>query len=487
MHKQLIKKFQNSGQLWNNTANISNQLMQNAGMNFSQPSTFSSGLFNSKIQSSNNLALPQPNMKNILSSTGLGVPKGPDMSKINAKGVSTLNAASAVTPKNTGGFGSFMKGNMDGIGQGADMISSLIPEQTNSSLTKGLNSAHKGISDTLMSIPDPTGTTKLIGGAMKLQGMMNQGLAAITGGKTTIKDPSNTADSILSSNFLGMTPIGLLNSVTGKKVTGNSKALSSMATSSSYGDSGSLGDTKIGGVTNTFSKWFGKKDLVKERKANVLKINTENMKKANILGDNRQQLAARNQAIGNVGMTNQTQLAGGQDYSVLTAKKGATLQDIRNYIKTRHIEKEVVQNPNLDDNLEKFEIQKFQNGGNLIPSGALHKNKHNLESVNSELKGEITKKGIPVISYAEKGDILEYEKDGKTPKLLAEGGEVIQHAEIEKDEVILNISLTKKLVELMKKDTPESMIEAGKILARELMENTQDNTGLIEKTIGNEN
>ena len=198
---------------------------------------------------------------------------------------------------------------------------------------------------------------------------------------------------------------------------------------------------------------------------------------------------ARTQAIGNTGITNQNQLLGGINYSVLTAKNGATLEDIRNYIKTRNIKKEVLQNSKLDEKIENQEIneiQKFQNGGSLIPSGALHKNKHNLESVNSDLKGEITNKGIPVISYAEKGDILEYEKDGKTPKVLAEGGEIIQHAEIEKDEIILNLSLTKKLVELMKKDTPEAMIEAGKILARELMENTTDNTGLIEKTIGNE-
>jgi len=85
------------------------------------------------------------------------------------------------------------------------------------------------------------------------------------------------------------------------------------------------------------------------------------------------------------------------------------------------------------------------------------------------------------------GDVLEFENDGKTPKILAKGGEVIQHAEVEAGEVILNLSLTKKLIELMKENTPESMIEAGKILARELMESTTDNTGLIEKTIGNEN
>ena len=225
-----------------------------------------------------------------------------------------------------------------------------------------------------------------------------------------------------------------------------------------------------------------RKKAVAQTNANKEKFATA---KSNINASQEQQNAAT-QAIGNTGLNTQKNLSGGVNYSVLTAKNGASLENIRNYIKNRNIKKEVPENLNLTDNLEKSEIQKFQNGGNLIPSGALHKNKHNLESVNSDLDGEITKKGIPVISYAEEGDILEYENDGKTPKVLAEGGEVIQHAEIEVGEIILNISLTKKLVELMKKDTPEAMIEAGKILARELMENTTDNTGLIEKTIGNE-
>ena len=511
MRKKLIKKGQYAipGGITNNTINwndpnIYDQLMKSVGMDFSQPSTFSTGLFNSKISTSNNLPLPKPNMKNVLSSSGLGVPQSPDTSKI----VSDLNSTlfdtgfqnrmakgqsdhmkqmkSAQNKQKWGDFKSNMKEfGSSGIGKGADTISSLIPEQSNSTLTNGLNSAHKGISDTLMSIPDPTGTTKIIGGAMKLQGMMNQGLSAITGGASSIKDPSNMADSILSSNFLGMTPIGLANSFTGENIKGNSKALASMASSSGYGNSDSLDSTKIGGVTNTFNKLFGK-DLVTKRKTDVLKINTENMKKANILQDNKKQISARTQAIGNTGMDNQKKLSGGLDYSVLTAKKGATLQDIRNYIKVRNIEKEVAQNPNLDDNLEKIEVSKFQNGGSLIPSGALHKNKHKIESINPELDGEITKKGIPVISYAEKGDVLEFENDGKTPKVLAEGGEVIQHAEIEVGEIILNISLTKKLIELMNKGTNDDMIHAGKLLAKEIMEDTTDNTGLIEKTIGNE-
>ena len=472
MRKQLIKKFQNSGQFWNNTANMANQISGQANMNFSQsvPKFDPKTGFKTLSTVNDPLALPKMDTSLMGPKTGLA-----------ADTLSSGKAVSPVTPKNTSGFGSFIKGNIGTIGQGADMLSSLIPEQTNSNLTKGLNKGFDMAADTISKIPGG----EILGGAMKLNAAFGKGLSAMTGGATTIKDPSNVSDSVLSSSFFA-TNIGLLNAVTGKKVAGNSKALASMASSSSYGDSGSLGATKIGGITNTFSKWFGKKDLAKERKANVLKINTENMKKADVLQTNKQQLAARNQAARNREITTENQLAGGQDYSVLAAKKGATLQDIRNYIKVRNIKKEVVQNPNLDDNLEKSEIQKFQNGGSLIPSGALHKNKHNLESVNSDLDGEITKKGIPVISYAEEGDILEYENDGKTPKLLAEGGEVIQHAEIEKDEVILNLSLTKKLVELMKKDTPEAMIEAGKILARELMENTTDNTGLIEKTIGNE-
>ena len=36
----------------------------------------------------------------------------------------------------------------------------------------------------------------------------------------------------------------------------------------------------------------------------------------------------------------------------------------------------------------------------------------------------------------------------------------------------------------MKDDNP---LEAGKILAKELMENTTDNTGLMDKVINNEN
>lgn len=115
------------------------------------------------------------------------------------------------------------------------------------------------------------------------------------------------------------------------------------------------------------------------------------------------------------------------------------------------------------DDLEKARniingVQRFQDGGkmNVIPEGALHARKHNMEL------DEITKKGIPVVT--EKSD-----------------GGLIQQAEIERDEIIFNLEVTKKLEELMKEGTDEAAIEAGKLLVQEILHNTQDNTGLINE------
>ena len=99
---------------------------------------------------------------------------------------------------------------------------------------------------------------------------------------------------------------------------------------------------------------------------------------------------------------------------------------------------------------------------NVIPSGALHAHKNNLD----DEADEMTKKGIPVIT-------------------LGKGDEITQHAEIERDEVILHLTLTQQLEKLKKDGSVEAMIEAGKLLSKELMENTQDNTSLIPKLINN--
>lgn len=110
--------------------------------------------------------------------------------------------------------------------------------------------------------------------------------------------------------------------------------------------------------------------------------------------------------------------------------------------------------------------QKFQLGGkmNLIPEGALHARKHNLEKVNPELEGQITRKGIPVVAQGEGG--------------------VIQQAEIEKEEVIFRKEFTDELEGLYKQYQEDSSddvaIEAGKLICYELLKNTDDRSGLIK-------
>ena len=117
------------------------------------------------------------------------------------------------------------------------------------------------------------------------------------------------------------------------------------------------------------------------------------------------------------------------------------------------------------------ETEKLQNGGiigvdtNILPEGALHARKNNLAELNSDLE-DATKKGIPVMAV--------------------EGKQVQdQVAEIEHSEIIFRLEVTKKLEELRKDGSEEAMIEAGKLVTEELIENTQDNVGMITEEVEN--
>lgn len=124
---------------------------------------------------------------------------------------------------------------------------------------------------------------------------------------------------------------------------------------------------------------------------------------------------------------------------------------------------------------ESSEPKKFQLGGkmNMIVTGALHARKHNLEELNPVLEGEITKKGIPVVSFDEGGEVNQ------------------QFAEVEKEEMILEISTTKTIEDYYKDYMDaDTMIEAdtialecGKFLVDQILKNTDDPDKLIKKTV----
>ena len=127
--------------------------------------------------------------------------------------------------------------------------------------------------------------------------------------------------------------------------------------------------------------------------------------------------------------------------------------------------KEGLKLPNREmlDAIYAKKVTTFKDGGiigvdsNVIPEGALHKELNHMEEYNEELDKVITDKGIAVVTT---------DKNGK----------VEQVAEIEKEEIVFRLELTKKIEELWHEGTPEAMLKAGKLLVKEIMGNTDDNT-----------
>lgn len=127
------------------------------------------------------------------------------------------------------------------------------------------------------------------------------------------------------------------------------------------------------------------------------------------------------------------------------------------------------------------EIDYKKNGGQLqdievsqeqsvLPDGALHKNKHNLE-----LK-HLTHKGVPVITVD--GDAETFDD------IKAQENSITQHAEVEALEVIFSKELTDFIEEKRKEwhenGSNEILEEVGKRVTKELLKNTKDTTGMIE-------
>ena len=170
----------------------------------------------------------------------------------------------------------------------------------------------------------------------------------------------------------------------------------------------------------------------------------------------------QNEILTNIGRTNT--LRKQNDYAQEINKQninrfnGNTYQNIT-------VGKEGLKLPNREmlDAIYAKRTTSFKDGGvigvdsNVIPEGALHKELNHMEEYNEELDKVITDKGIAVITT---------DKDGK----------VEQVAEIEKEEIVFRLELTKKIEELWHNGSQEAMLKAGKLLVKEIMGNTDDNT-----------
>lgn len=117
------------------------------------------------------------------------------------------------------------------------------------------------------------------------------------------------------------------------------------------------------------------------------------------------------------------------------------------------------------------EVEAFKQGGqmNVIPEGALHARKNNMELAK---EGEITHKGVPVVDNS---------------------GE--QQAEVEKEEWTMTKELTEDVEswykkyydeETSQKEKDELAIKCGKRITKELLHNTDDRANLIAKMLEEE-
>lgn len=343
---------------------------------------------------------------------------------------------------------------------------------TKGGLVRGIDSVY----DTAQSASAMFGSigqfASLIMGGNKLLGNVANKLGAGTDGRTTI-------DAILNSSFLQLTPFGMINGLGGKKTmsfTKNNLAFAQVG-------SGYTGtNAKVDKAVDLADKKFGLLSLGDLDEANdkIIDAGGEQRIMANIAdtASDRFALSDSMAAINNSRMA--LNLMGNYDQSsVRVGKAGMILQLAREINSKPSVLKEITEIPEEFLEVPEFkeggqiisqsilqevteipteflEIDEFKKGGkfNIIPEGALHARKHNMDVEN------ITQKGIPVVS--ESAD-----------------GEIVQQAEIERQEIIFRLEVTKKLEELAKDGSDEAAIEAGKLLVQEILYNTIDNTNTL--------
>lgn len=309
-------------------------------------------------------------------------------------------------------------------------------------LTKGLDNAYNTLSDTVSIIPGFGTTASLIMKGGSLAGKYINKWGGGTDGMTS-------TDAILGSSFLNLTPLGLVNGFGGKKTNTFNYNTREDQQDRNY-ISGSYNMQKLEDAQHKSGKKYGLFSSGARREANSL-IGTAN-NQAHLLREISQKSQFQNtfgNAMQNINTVDyQKKLQGYQPNYMHIGKNGMKIE--------KQEEEFII--PDISEFkpiiATEEQLQKFKEGGsfNIIPDGALHARKNNME-----LDG-ITKKGIPVV-----------DKDGN------------QQAEIEKNEIIFRKEVTTAIEEAIKDGSDKKAIEIGKLLVKEIFKNTKDNTGLIKE------
>ena len=287
---------------------------------------------------------------------------------------------------------------------------------------------------------------------------------------------NTTTDAILGSSFLNLTPMGLINGFGGKKahkITSDMKQRQAFETVGgsysgsvlNYANASKYSGKKYGLFSRHARKKANRKIDEANRQVSVMKNISQEAQLDSMLGNGMQDIN---------NMKYQMDLQGGYNPYTSIGRRGLRLPTKKELDRSRRISsniknKQTIKNkffiPNdfsytyqLGDQIEvpEEQIKAFKNGGqmSIIPEGALHARKNNMNVEN------ITKKGIPVVD-----------------------NEGTQQAEIERNEIIFSKEATTKLEELMNDGSDQAAIEAGKLLVKEITTNLDDKTGLTKEVI----
>ena len=411
------------------------------------------------------------------------VSSGPsDKEKFDARvsaGMNLLNAEQALQGQEAlkkanawGMAGQAITGAMDAAGAAVGAKQAA----TDSNTTKTADAVY----DTAAGVVENLGPVgKVVGTAMKFAGIAGDLIQEMGGGT----DQQTKMDQWMDSSFFSWN-IGMLNGFAGKNSDSFGIDQDTVAqVGSSYG--GTVDD--LSDAASKAGKKYGLFSSKARKKANEAIATAKSHQ--NLMGNIADTASDQRLAVQSMG--EQAGLA----YSLMTdggynqkytyaAKHGGMLE--WNPVETLEWEPQIELNWDLPvfkeggniDIVEELEwIPEFKTGGkteesdipkteetsqkNVIPEGALHKNKHHMEHAEG-----LTKKGIPVID---------------------DEGE--QQAEIEHSEIIFTLEVTKKLEEYYEifysdessnKEKEQAAIDAGKLLVYQILENTEDRTGLIE-------
>lgn len=304
-------------------------------------------------------------------------------------------------------------------------------------ITQGLDTAYDAI-QTGVGFLGPVGT--IVSAAMAAQKLGGHALKSIGGGT----DGMTTMDAILGSSFLQGTPLGAINGFGGSSTARFTKDIDIFANiGGSYLGSNALADE----VEPYAGKKFG---LFSRSQKNKWENKIQNIigQQRILAGISKESERAKTlqQTMSGADAQSLNNLLNGGYRDITFSKKGGILDSFKDKLDRARIIIETKKTIIIEPVEEKEETK------NVIPEGALHANLHHMDLDN------VTKKGVPVIDN--EGD---------------------QQAEIERDEIIFRLEVTKLIEEFKKDGSDEAAIKAGKLLTEEILYNTEDRTGLLEK------